>query len=203
MRRLSQLALPVLVLALAAACSTTKIGSEGDPDFDYSKWKTYGWLPARGDVGEGSPFWPDLKRMVDRALAAKGLTPVAEGAVPDFMVSFFTGVGVTSDVDWGYLYSSPWMMANPRYLNNDDFAKGVIMLAFVDPKHEAARLARACEPGVQRAGDEQAGRDGPPRSRLAAKNPEWLSPGRCRPLGVDCVTCLIFVAYIARFSLFY
>jgi hypothetical protein len=72
--------------------------------------------------------------MVEKALAAKGLTPAGEGAPPDFMLSFYTGVGLASDVDWGYMYSSPWMMANPRYLNNDDFAKGVILLDFVDPK---------------------------------------------------------------------
>jgi len=122
-----------LALALASACSTTKIKSGGDPQWDYSKWKTYGWLPAKGDVGEGSPFWPDLKRMVDKALKEKGLMPAAEGVPPDFMVSFFTGIGMSSNVTWGYMYPS-WMTLNPRYLNDDDFAKGVIVLDFVDPK---------------------------------------------------------------------
>jgi len=124
--------LGALLLVLCASCSTTRIKSEGDKQFDYSRWKTFGWLPAKGEVAEGSPFWPDIQRMVTEALAAKGLKPARSGQ-PDVMVGFYAGIGVVSDVDWGYIYM-PWFTTNPRLLNNDDFSKGVVVLDLMDAK---------------------------------------------------------------------
>ena len=125
------LAVCLAAVALCGACSTTKIGSEGDPNFDYSKWKTFGWLPARGEIAEGSPFGPQVVQMVTEALAQKGLKPAGSDK-PDFLVRFYGGVTQVSDVDWGYTYGV-WWTANPRYLNGDDFSKGVILLDFVEP----------------------------------------------------------------------
>jgi hypothetical protein len=132
MRSPARTVLGVVLLVLSAACATTKIKSEGDKKFDYSKWKTFGWLPAKGEIAEGSPFWPDVQRMVTQALAPKGLTPAGSGQ-PDCMVGFYAGIGVVSDVDWGYIYM-PWWTSNPRLLNNDDFSKGVVVLDLMDAR---------------------------------------------------------------------
>lgn len=132
MTKLAGRTLWALLLGVTAACATTKIRSEGDKHFDYSRWKRFGWLPARGEVAEGSPFWPDVQRIVTEALAAKGLKP-AGSETPDVMVGFYAGIGVVSDVDWGYVYM-PWWSSNPRLLNNDDFSKGVVVLDLMDAK---------------------------------------------------------------------
>jgi hypothetical protein len=121
------------ILVFAVSCGTTKIGSEYDKKFDYSTWKTFGWLPPHGELGEGSPFWPDVKRSVEEALAARGMRPARSGP-PDFLVSFFNGSGEMTDVQvWGYYYGV-WWTANPRILNGDDFTKGVVVLDLVDAK---------------------------------------------------------------------
>jgi hypothetical protein len=52
-------------------------------DADFSRYKTYQWLPPRAltktGIVENSPANPALKEVVGRQLALKGLTEVAEG----------------------------------------------------------------------------------------------------------------------------
>jgi hypothetical protein len=120
-------------VVLTASCATTKIAEQHDQNYNFSAWKTFAWLPNHGDVGQGSPFWPDIQRDVEQALAVKGMHPVGPGGRPDFLVCFSSGVGQLSDFS-SYTYGpGPWWVTNPRLLNDDDFAKGYIGLDFVDP----------------------------------------------------------------------
>jgi hypothetical protein len=121
-----------IALLVSVACGSTRIGNEVDKTYNFSNWKTFGWMPPHGEMGEGSPFWPTVKKAVEDALAEKGMRPATSGA-PDFLVSFYNGSGPMTDVQtWGYYYGG-WWTANPRVLNDDDFMKGVVVVDLIDP----------------------------------------------------------------------
>jgi hypothetical protein len=123
----------VCALVFTVSCATTKIAEQHDQNYDFSAWKTFGWLPNHGDVGQGSPFWPDIKGYVEQNLAAKGTRPAGPDQKPDFLVCFSSGVGQLSNFSYYGYAPGTWWVTNPRLLHDDDFAKGYIGLDFVDP----------------------------------------------------------------------
>ncbi|HEY1342320.1 MAG TPA: DUF4136 domain-containing protein [Bryobacteraceae bacterium] len=80
----------LLCASLAVPCFARKVQAVTAPDADFSKYKTYQWLPPKvlantGIVEDDPVIAPAIKAAVDRELTARGLTQVAEGG--DLLVS--------------------------------------------------------------------------------------------------------------------
>src|SRR5690348_14213973 len=91
MRRFqTALLLLFLCAAPAAPCFARKVQAVTAPDADFSKYKTYQWLPPKvlantGIVEDDPVITPAVKAAVDRELTARGLKEVPEGG--DLLVS--------------------------------------------------------------------------------------------------------------------
>jgi hypothetical protein len=107
---------------------------------DYSKYKTYSWLPIRslGKTGlkeNDENIAPKVKAAVNAQLAAKGLREVEQGA--DFQIAAITLRDSTPQLEAMVMSYTPdvnWSIGNPvfqvsRYNNSGTFA-----MNFIDPK---------------------------------------------------------------------
>jgi len=94
----------ILAAALLAACSNVSTHYDFDPGADFSKLKTYRWLPPPKDTVTTSPLvLQRIQGAADREFASKGYEQ-AEGDV-DFLVAIHTGAQQRVRVtDWGYGY---------------------------------------------------------------------------------------------------
>ena len=78
--------IPLLLLALAGACSSFEAASDYDPDFDFSGLRTYGWLEPAPDARPDDLAAGRITAAVDEALRAAGYEPRAADA--DFLVEY-------------------------------------------------------------------------------------------------------------------
>lgn len=112
MRRTTVLAFLAL-LSLLAACSSTKVGVDRDPTYDFRGKRTYAWkegIPAESGLNQQR-----IVSGVDRALGERGLQRI-EGGAPDLWVytevamrqetrstGGSVGVGVGRRTSWGHV----------------------------------------------------------------------------------------------------
>ena len=111
-----------VLLAIAAlfACSTVQVRQDYDPGEDFSRLRTYSWLPKpqeqTGNLRLDNPLLHDrIVAAIDRSLQTKGYTKV-EDAKPDFFVTYHlasqqkldvrtidygSGYGVWGPAGWG------------------------------------------------------------------------------------------------------
>lgn len=112
--------LPVLlVLALCALPAAAKLATDFNPNFDFSKYKTFAFI---GGVEDNlhKQLNPDLinnrfHRAITRELTAKGLREVSEEKHPDlvarYVVDASTDARMTGSIYWGtygYYYGYHW-----------------------------------------------------------------------------------------------
>ena len=144
MTRLRYSAMLVLGLALAG-CSTFMIDTDYDPDADFSAFQTYDWAPAESESPKDPRVQNDLLEgrvhdAVDAELSSRGFTRVAEGATPDFWITYHAGVEAKIDVttiQQAYPYYrgySRWGGYSETYVRNYD--EGTLILDVIDPKTE-------------------------------------------------------------------
>lgn len=107
----------VILFALAAilfsiGCSTIKVETDYDREVDFSKYKTYRWIPhVKGT--EDNPMMNDpliaghIKSAVNAEMAKKGITLIEEGH-PDFLLAYYLTARNKVDVThhYGYYYPS-------------------------------------------------------------------------------------------------
>jgi hypothetical protein len=84
-----------LVSSLAQAGMPIKI--DYDESVDFSQLETFGWkqTPPRPDthpLQEGSSLDLQIRRLIERSLVAKGLTPPATGEDPDVLLKYEGGL---------------------------------------------------------------------------------------------------------------
>jgi hypothetical protein len=125
------------VLSLAAGCSSVSVTHDYDTSFDFSTFRSYGWLaapappPANEVVDE--LILGRIRRAVEAELAAKGYTPAAEA--PDFMVavhcSVKSQVHVSSQPDVGGPYGGYWG-ATRVYVSTTE--EGTIVVDLLDAR---------------------------------------------------------------------
>jgi hypothetical protein len=115
-----QLFIPVFLLFIFTSCGTSfKVVSDYDKENDFSKYKTYNFIPQPFDSVTLVPLVP-LKRQrrieagIDLQLEKLGYRYSAEN--PDFLVSYF--VKVDQDTRQGGAYigvAVPYAYSNPAY----------------------------------------------------------------------------------------
>jgi hypothetical protein len=79
---------------VAAGCSSMSVHSDYDHNVDFSKYRTWSWLPKKSEsMDTGAGISPIVKRRIADAigeeLSAKGFQKASS---PDFYVVFFAGV---------------------------------------------------------------------------------------------------------------
>jgi len=104
-----------------AGCSSMSVTADFDPAADFSTFRTYQWLPSKGeDILTKNPIiGKRVTSAVDEALASKGYSIAATGA-PDFYVTAHAGVKDKMNVtDYGYAYGGWWGPYGPYGRNVD------------------------------------------------------------------------------------
>jgi len=117
----------VIVISLVlAACSTMRTSIDYDPGYDYSKLKTYRWIPNPGVEQANELFDKHFRKIMDEKLAAKGYS--ADENNPDFLVAYHGNVQSKVDVtNWGYRYPG-WYGGIEVY----QYEEGTLIVDFVD-----------------------------------------------------------------------
>jgi len=98
--RKTTLTLLLIGIASAAALAGVKTESAGDPSFDFKTLKTWAWSESPGDFkvwvsSQTKPepikqrFEPMIFRVVNDELPKRGFPRAAEGAAPDFFVTYW------------------------------------------------------------------------------------------------------------------
>lgn len=111
-----------LVAVTAVQAAGVKVKTEFDRSADFTALRSYGWLPTPPYRTQASPDFNDrflspetidapLRAAVDRALAAKGLRPAAEGTTPDCYLVYYAAFGTTINANVlgeHYAYLTGW-----------------------------------------------------------------------------------------------
>ena len=96
----------VLLLLAAAAALAQDVRYNFDKNTDFSKFKTYKWVPIKGADHANDLVDKQIKDALDAELARKGLSKV-EGDSADLYIGYQTAVGQEKQfnsysTDWGY-----------------------------------------------------------------------------------------------------
>ena len=94
----------IVVCLLTVSCSTIRVAN--DYGYDFSKLKTFNWIP-NPDVKKRSELTvKHFKTIMEQRLSAKGI--VINEDNPDFFIAYHSNVERRTDItNWGYGYS-PW-----------------------------------------------------------------------------------------------
>jgi hypothetical protein len=130
--------LPIL-LALLVACSQFRVRSDADPSADFTRLRTYAWLPLdQADPADQRVLdrYLDkrLRTAIDRELGAKGYAPAESGA-PDFLLNYRLSTEPASSLrgSRGMPYGVGWIGwygAEAVYVENYD--AGTLYIAVID-----------------------------------------------------------------------
>ena len=105
MKRLSLLSITFLLLGVTSSLSQD-VRYNFDKNADFSKFKTYRWVPIKGAAQLDDLVDKQIKAAMDAQLALKGLTKV-DGDTADLYMGYQTAVGqekqfTSYSSDWGY-----------------------------------------------------------------------------------------------------
>lgn len=124
----------VAVVALAIGCGAT-VRSTVAPNANLGQYHTYAFETPRYRIGQTeSPAEQALRTALRNNLAQKGLTEVAPGQQPDFVVAYHVQKQQKMDVNSvGYGFGWGWRPANVY-----TYTEGTLIVDFVDPRTNQA-----------------------------------------------------------------
>jgi len=105
MKKLSLFSIAVLLL-IATSASSQDVRYNFDKNTDFSKFKTYKWVPMKEAAQVDDLTDKQIKAALDAELAKKGLTRV-DGDTADLFIGYQTAIGTEKQFtsynsDWGY-----------------------------------------------------------------------------------------------------
>lgn len=111
---------------LLAACSTMRANIDYDPTYDFSKVKTYNWIPNPKIAQSDELFDKHFRKVMDEKLSAKGYS--VDESNPDVLIAYHGGVESKVDVtNWGYRYPG-WYGGVEVY----QYDEGTLIVDFVE-----------------------------------------------------------------------
>jgi hypothetical protein len=114
------------VCVALAACSTMRSNIDYDPSYDFTKAKTYNWIPNPQIAQSNELFDKHFRKVMDEKMAAKGYS--VNETNPDFMIAYHGDVQSKVDVtNWGYRYPG-WYGGVEVY----QYDEGTLIVDFVD-----------------------------------------------------------------------
>lgn len=144
MKRMKQLMVPFLMLALLSACTSVRVVTDYDRDADFATYKSYAFYKTGIDKAQISDL--DKKRIlvaIDAELSSRGLT---KNKQPDMLVSIFTKENERVDVynnsfgfgwGWGWGFYNPWFWGpygNFGGTNISTRTEGALYIDIIDAK---------------------------------------------------------------------
>ena len=129
----SILSMIVIAALFLAGCSTISVNQDYDPAYDFSKLKTYGFIPITEEAGIDQLNATRLGDAIKANLTAKGYT-LSENA--DFGIALFftkdtkTSIQSTGGYGYGYGYRGYGGMGGSTYVTQYD--EGTLVIDFVD-----------------------------------------------------------------------
>lgn len=120
----------VAITLFVAGCATVSVNQDYDPGFDFSKLKTFGFLPVPSEAGIDQLSANKLGDAIKSELASKGYT-LSEKA--DFGVALnFGKQSKTSVQSYGYGYGGWWGGAGMGGLDVTQYDEGTLIIDFID-----------------------------------------------------------------------
>jgi hypothetical protein len=124
------LVLTVATVAIVACASSITTSVDYDRSVDFSRYRTYGWLPSR--IGNDI-FEKRLTAAIDRELAARGLV---RSDRPDLLVAIHGRLSkevqyTAYDAGWGYGWRR-WGARGPTTVRRQEVPVGTLVVDLVD-----------------------------------------------------------------------
>ena len=147
MKRITLLSVIVLVLS---GCSTLKVTSDFNPNTDFTRLQTYGWLHSIDQPSENVRVNNDFVRSavreaVEETLEEKGFVKTDRESA-DFVITWFGAIETKLKVEninhfyapygYGTLYRDPYWNSNPSVVNKTEYEEGSLVFDFLDPKKQ-------------------------------------------------------------------
>lgn len=134
--KLSLLVFSLFAFFIVAGCSTISVNQDYDPAYDFSKLKTYGFIPITEEAGIDQLNATRLGDAIKNELNAKGYTVAEENA--DFGIALFftkdTKTSIQSTGGYGYGYGYGYRgyggMGGSTYVTQ--YEEGTLVIDFVD-----------------------------------------------------------------------
>lgn len=119
-------------VALVAGCSTVEVNYDYDKEADFSKYKSYAWMPPPPQGRPSSDLVSErIERAVTNELGAKGFREDANA--PDLLVLYHVGTKDKIQVtDWGYSYGSYYWGMGGRSVDVYEYEEGTLIVDLVD-----------------------------------------------------------------------
>lgn len=138
-----RLSLLLLVTIVLTGCSQFQVRSRHDPNTDWSRMRTYAWLPpdqaAPADQRVQDRYFDRrIRQDVAKDFAAKGYRPAESGEQPDFLLNYrlasepASAVRADSRGSWGGVWGASWMTGGDAYYT-DNYDQGTLYIAALDP----------------------------------------------------------------------
>jgi hypothetical protein len=126
----SLLSLVILTAVLSAGCTSISVTQDYDPAYDFSKLKTFGFVPLPENAGIDQLSATRLGDAIKRELSAKGYM-LSENA--DFGVALYFSTKTKTNVQsYGYGYGGYW--GRPGYGGVDvtQYDEGTLVIDIID-----------------------------------------------------------------------
>ena len=132
-------ALVVLAAAAVSACSSISVATDHDESADFTKFRTYAWMPAAPD--QPPPFAGNTmveKRVtaaIERELGVRGIQ--RDDASPSFLIAMHTlsrdVLNITTWPSWGYGWHDHHAGGWDDHVEVNQYTEGTLVLDFVRP----------------------------------------------------------------------
>jgi hypothetical protein len=132
----SLISLLTIILLLTGGCSSISVHQDYDPEYDFSKLKTFGFIPLSSEAGIDQLSADRLSNAIKTELLAKGYT-LSEQA--DFGIALlFSSKTKTNVQSYGYGYGYGYY-GRPGYggtggVDVTQYEEGTLVIDFVDMK---------------------------------------------------------------------
>lgn len=132
MKRLNQCIVFSLAILLIG-CSTISVNHDYDPDYNFTRLKTYDILPVPAKAARNELVVKRVVSAIKRNLDAKGIK--RDSHKPDFLVAIHGGRQTKVNVvDWGYAYGRYGRHWGPRMVDVYEYQEGTLIIDFVDAR---------------------------------------------------------------------
>lgn len=136
------------------SCATFNVSYDFDPETDFSRIKTYDWMPIPEKAQINELTLKHIKYAVNKQLETKGLRLTSEN--PDILIAIHGGKEKRVDTqEWGYAYDYDYSHAGPfprrflrepagpdymqyrRGIDTYEYEVGTLILDFVEAKKKS------------------------------------------------------------------
>jgi hypothetical protein len=118
-----------LLCYIVGGCSTISVNHDFDPSADFTKYKSFDWIPQPDVKGKNPLVYKKIVTAVERHFANRGMNRTE--SAPDFLLAMHTGTQTKINVtDWGYTYVGRGWVG--RDIDVYQYQEGTLILDVID-----------------------------------------------------------------------